>query len=107
GFGPVLLGIGLGMAAMIENFLNRKLARVVGEIEVIAADRANFILRRYPVETIAQIQIDFADGKGWQNQTPLTDFYNSVDTDAGIVMCPEDQDVGPYYARVQFTYTGG
>ena len=45
--------IGLGMAAMCENFCNRDFARVVGDTFISPADRCQFLLPRYPIETVS------------------------------------------------------
>ena len=105
GFDLAIQGIGLGMAGRVETFLNRKLARVVGWQEILPADRINFLLSRFPVETMTTIELKPTEADGWILQDAT--FYQSLDLQSGMVICPEDIDPGEYYSQVRFTYTGG
>ena len=104
-FDPQITLIGLGMAGAIESLLNRKLARVAGDIEVLPADRNNFVLSRYPLETLTLTELKIIESDGWVAQDASV--IKAVDTANGIVNWRGDCDAGPDYAQVRFTYTGG
>ena len=104
-YDAAITNIGLGMAAAIGNFCNRKFDRVVGDTEIIAADRCQFLLSRYPVEAVTQVEIKSTEALGWvvQNPSPIQTF----DPACGIVYFPEQADAGKYYEQVRFTFTAG
>lgn len=100
--------LGLGMAGLIEKYCNRKFLRVVGEQEIISADRVEFCLRRTPLESLALVELKLTEQDGWQQlDAPPWKILQTIDLKAGIVHFPEDDDLGEYYAQVRFTYTGG
>lgn len=101
-----LMELGLGMAAAVEQFCNRKLARVENDVEIISADRCQFLLQRYPVESVSAIDLKMTEAGGWVSQT-VNDFLRTINQPAGIVNCPQGGDAGPWDAQVRFTYTGG
>jgi hypothetical protein len=105
-FNQVLTLIGTGMAATLENFCNRKFARVVGDVEILPADYCQFLLPRFPVETVSAIDLKMTEADGWVSQV-VNDFVRTIDLKAGIVYLPDGADAGPYYAQLRFTYTGG
>lgn len=104
-FDAVIQDIGLGVAGLMEQYCNRLFARAVGDQAVFQADRASFLLPRYPVESVSQVELKLADSDDFQVQ-PST-FVESTSLSAGIVYLPESADGGPYWAEVRFTYTGG
>ena len=104
-FDAVLQDIGLGVAAMMENFCNRKFARAVGDQAVFPGDRASFVLHRYPVEALTKIELRMQDSE--QFVEPATTSLLSVSLASGIVYFNDKADGGPYYAQVRLTFTGG
>jgi hypothetical protein len=105
-FDQVFTALGLGTAAAFENFCNRKFNRVADDTEILPADKCQFLLSRYPVETLTAIDLKTTEADGFVAQTVNT-FVRTVDLKSGIVNCPEGADAGPWYAQVRFTYTGG
>ena len=105
-FDATILVIGQGVAGQFETFCNRKFMRVVGDTEILPADRCQFLLSRFPLEAITAVDLKMTEALGFESQSPTT-FYNTVGLKSGIVNCPEGADAGPWYAQVRFTYTGG
>ena len=105
-FDATILVIGQGVAGQFETFCNRKFMRVVGDTEILPADRCQFLLSRFPLEAITAVDLKMNEALGFESQSPTT-FYNTVGLKSGIVNCPEGADAGPWYAQVRFTYTGG
>src|ERR1051325_6069004 len=60
-FDSMIQDIGLGVDAMMEQYCNRAFARVVGDVAVFQADRASFMLPRYPVEAITAVELKLKD----------------------------------------------
>ncbi len=104
-YDQVITAIGLGMQGMLETFCSRRFQRAAGDQATFAADRASFLLPRYPVEgvTLVELQLDMADGFVAQDLATVQSF----DPASGIVYMQAGADAGPYYATVRFTYTGG
>jgi hypothetical protein len=105
-FDAIISALGLGVAGQFATFCNRKFQRVVSDTEILPADRCQFLLSCYPLETISAVDIKVTEALGFESQSPTT-FYNTIDLKSGIVNCPEGADAGPWYAQVRFTYTGG
>lgn len=102
-----LADLGLGIARQIENFCNRKFSRLA-EVEIQAADRVRFMLRRFPVETVSLVELKLAEATGWKTlDAPPWNILQTIDQQSGILIFPDGNDVGPDYAQVRFTYTGG
>lgn len=99
-----LLAIGLGVVAQFEQFCDRKFARVEDATHIIDADRAQFLLNRFPLESVSAIAVKFTEADGWEEQT-VNDYVRKIDLAAGIITLPDD--AGPDYAQVRFTFTGG
>ena len=105
GFAAQLAILGPGVAAMLESFCNRKLARASDDLYETNADRLVVVLPRYPVEAISKVEVRSNIEEGWQDQgDPDQLLFNRRD-EAGIV------DIGGWlggrYQRLRFTYTGG
>lgn len=107
-FDTAIAAIGLGAASQSENFCNRKFGRVEDDTYISSADRAEFSLPRYPIESLSLVELKTTEQDGWAtlDQSPW-DTLQSIENSAGLVRFPSDSDVGPYYAQVRFTYTGG
>ena len=104
-FDALIIDIGQGVADDFEQFCNRRFERVAGDQEIFQANRASFVLPRYPLEVLTTVELDMADGNGFVVQDST--FIQSVSLDSGVVYMPERPDSGPYWAQVRFTYTGG
>ena len=99
-----LLAIGRGVAGQFGGYCNRVFPRAEGVKEILAADAIQFCLERYPVEAVTTVELKLTETEGWVAQT---NFIRNIDNRAGIVFAVANADVGPYYAQVRFTYTGG
>ena len=104
-FDQVMVDLGQGVADDFENFCNRKFGRMAGDQVVFQADRASFMLPRYPLEVVSLIEVKLQDADGWFVQD--AGWARSVSQASGVVYSPEPPDAGPYWAQVRFTYTGG
>lgn len=104
-FDARILSLGLGVAAALENFCNRKFARMVNAMHTLPADRVQFLLNRYPVESLAQYELKQNEQDGFVVQD-ITNIL-TIDNDAGIVMFPDQADLGKSQHQVRFTFTGG
>lgn len=104
-FDQTLIDIGLGIAGMFEQLCNRQFARMENDQAVFQADRASFILPRYPVESISLVELKGKDLEGWVPQD--ADFIQSTSPASGIVYLPDNVDAARYWSQVRFTYTGG
>ena len=104
-FDQVIADIGQGVADGFENFCNRKFGRVEGWQDTFQCDRASFVLSRYPIEAITQVELKGRDADGWIVQD--SSYIQSTSLLAGLVYLPERPDSGPYWGQARFTYTGG
>ena len=104
-FDKVIAALGLGVAGLISNSCNRKFARVENDTAVFSADRCEFLLPRTPLESVSLTEVKTNEVDGWVAQTD-PNFIRAVNLANGIVDCGP-RDVGPYYAQVRFTFTGG
>lgn len=104
-FDQVIVDVALGVAGAMENFCNRKFARAVGDKAVFQADRASFILPRYPLEAVTAVEAKATDGDGWVAQE--LSFIQATSLASGIIYLQEQPDAGPYWSQVRFTFTGG
>lgn len=104
-FDAVITALGLGVVGQFEKHCGRKFQRQAGVTQIIPADRAQFLLNRYPVEVVTQWELkqDEQDGFVVQDITQIL----TTDLESGIVYMPETNDVGKYYHQVRFTFTGG
>lgn len=105
-FDAVLTALGLGVAASFEGVCGRKFARVEDEVEIFQADFSEFMLERYPVESISAIALKTSEADGWEAQV-VNDFIRTFNQRSGVVYLAGGIDAGSYYAQLRFTYTGG
>lgn len=98
--------LGLGIAAMIERYCGRQFLRIVADTAILAADQIQFLLPRFPLESISAIDLKVSESAGWVAQT-VNDFIKTIGLAEGIVYLPEGADPGDYSTQVRFTYTGG
>ena len=111
-FDDLILALGLGIANQVEKFCGRKFARLVNAQETFAADRASFLLSRFPVEPpISLVEYKQDEPTGWatQNQTAQSNdrVIQSLDAESGLIYFRDDQDCGDYWSQMRFTFTGG
>jgi hypothetical protein len=104
-FDLVIMDIGLGVAGLMEQYCNRSFLRMVGAQDTFTADRASFILSRYPIEAISKVELKTSDMEDFVVQD--SSFIQSTSKAAGIVYLPDSPDAGTYWSEVRFTYTGG
>ena len=105
-YDAVLTTLGLGVAAHFDSVCNRKFTRAAGTTDILPADMCQFLLPRFPVESISAIDLKTTEADGWVAQV-INDFVRTIDLAKGIVYLPDGADAGPYYAQLRFTYTGG
>lgn len=99
-----ITAIGLGVAGLIEGYCGRVFLRATGVTDVFAADRAQFLLSRYPVEAITKFELKSDEATGFVEQT-LATYPRAIDLPNGIVTL--SGDAGRYYEQLRVTYTGG
>jgi hypothetical protein len=104
-FDEVIKDIGLGICGMMENYCNRKFARVVGDRESFQGDRASFVLPRYPIEEVTAVETRLTSSDAFVVKD--LSLIQSVSEESGVVYLPDNSDSGPYWSKVRFTYTGG
>lgn len=104
-FDVVIVDIGQGVADDFENSCNRKFSRLAGDTIAFQADRASFVLPRFPVEAITAVELKLKDADGFAAQD-LT-LIQSSSPASGLVYLTDRPDAGPYWGQVRFTYTGG
>lgn len=104
-FDAVITDLGKGIAALFEQLCNRKFQRAIDATEIFPADRCQFLFARFPVESVSQAEYKKTESDGWTIQD--SGFIVTLDQNSGIVYTDDNSDVGPYYAQVRFTYTGG
>lgn len=105
-YDAAVLAIGKGVAGQIERYCDRKFLRTENAVEIIAADRIQFLLSRFPLESISAIDMKDNEADGWVAQT-INEFVRIIDNKNGIVNLPDAADAGAWWAQVRFTFTGG
>lgn len=98
----VLQSIGAGVADMFQKRCNRQFERVVGDAYEVAGDQPLISLPRYPVESVASVELQAGYGGAW---TALTDAIQELHKEAGMLTLCGVQ--GSYTERLRITYTGG
>jgi hypothetical protein len=99
----VLKTIGLGVALAFERHCNRLWKRTAGETDEFRADRAVWVVRRFPIETVSEIAIRDDYATGWVSQS-ISDVLN-VSEESGLVKFGDV--LGPSTSEARLTYTGG
>lgn len=72
-FDSALELIGLGVAAQLEKFCNRQFSYEAAAQTSFAADRLTFTLPRYPIVSIATLEIRYSMNEAWEDITDLID----------------------------------
>lgn len=104
-FDQVIKDIGLGVAAQMENYCDRKFSRIAGDQVVLPADRASFSLPRYPIEAVTLVELQQDQATGFQaDGAPV---IKAVSFQSGLVYLNDFNDAGRYYMQLRFTYSGG
>ncbi len=104
-YDAIITAIGKGVAAQFEKYCGRKFERTEGAVDTHPADRCQFLLSRFPVESVTLSEIKDNETDGWVAQE--TGFIRSLDLISGIVFLADTRDAGGYWASIRFTYTGG
>jgi len=94
--------VGLGVAGLLEATCDRKFERLTGQIHEISGNRTYVVVPRYPLESVASVQVRESAAAGWTTVDPSN--YNFVG-DAGLVTFLTHQTGAMGTLRV--TYTGG
>jgi hypothetical protein len=98
-----LTSIGKGVVAQFEGHCGRRFKRTAGATYQAPAERGFFVLERYPVEQITDIDVRIGAASTWTEQA-LTAVDQLVN-DAGLVLLLAP--LGTTRDRVRFTYDGG
>jgi hypothetical protein len=96
--------IGRGVAGLFDAHCNRQFARLAGAVEQFNAERMNYILSRYPIETITTVEERSDMTSGWI-ALAVTDLIQNRDDSAGLLQFASVQ--GIYLDQIRVTYTGG
>lgn len=106
-YDAVITDIGLWMAGMFEDHCNRKFARAVGTQQEFPCDRASFVVSRYPIEdgSVSAMDTKNKESDSWTPQD--IGLINSISYSAGIIFLADNKDVGAYWSKVRFTFSGG
>jgi len=100
-----ITALGLGVAASLETFCNRKFARVTDDLFETTADRQRLVVLRYPIETISKIEIRDDLSIGWVDQGTVNDVLFNLREAAGLLEFAGY--LGASFSRIRITYTGG
>ena len=101
-FDALLIDLGKGVATEMETFCNRCFGRVAGEVDQFYGNRSYWILRRFPFETIASVEVQNGYAEAGVVQTSA---IRSADEKTGVV--DFGAVLGVKYDRIKITYTGG
>lgn len=104
-FDTALTNIGLGVAAQLEKFCNRKFLRTVGDTFTFYADRSFITVDRYPVESISALAQKSDESAGFVSLGAVNSILISLAADKGILQF--GTQLGSYLEQVRVTYTGG
>jgi hypothetical protein len=107
-YDAVIMGIGLGVANLFDQYCNRTFGRTVSAVDTFSADRRHWYLKCFPVETITAIAKKDSETDGFVASTLPPDgnsLIQQTQLDQGYVMFISLQ--GYFFSRIQVTYTGG
>lgn len=104
-FDGTLTGLGLGIAARFEKTCGRKFARVEDDTFEFSGDRDHIGLPRYPVESIASVELRETLTTGWVDQGTVNELVAQLMAESGVVLL--HGALGGWADRVRLTYTGG
>jgi hypothetical protein len=107
-YDAVIMGIGLGVANLFDQYCNRTFCRTAGAVDTFSADRRHWYLRCFPVETISAVAKKDDETDGFVASAPPPDsssLIQQTQLDQGYIMFISLQ--GYFFSRIQVTYTGG
>lgn len=93
--------VGLGVAGMFEDEMDRKLGRVAGDAYEAPGDRTYYVLPRYPVETVTAVQVRDYLGESWASYSLN---YNLLPVSGLVTFVSWPASRG---GSVKITFTGG
>lgn len=105
-FDATIAAIGLGVAGAIARHCQRDFARIENATEIKGADHVEFLLSRYPLESVSKIELKLTEAEGWQ-ELAINDVVSTMDLPDGIIHFAGNRDLGPHDAQLRFTFTGG
>ena len=97
--------IGKGVAKSFDKYCNRIFARGSSITDQFTADRASWVLSRYPVETISALDMRSDMNLGWVSMGLVNTVLQNRDDAAGIIHFGAVQ--GGCYDQIRVTYAGG
>lgn len=100
-----IAALGKGIAELFEKRTGRKFLRVVDDTVDFSADRAHFVVPRYPIEEVTRVEKRSSLAEGYVDQGTVSDFIENLSEQAGLVQFPGT--IGTFSERVRLTYTGG
>jgi hypothetical protein len=100
-----ILAIGLGIAGQLEEFCNRKFARVEDDTFEVSADREHVVLPRYPIEEVSALELREDLATGWVDQGEISVALRQIYAKSGLVEI--GVALGTTEALLRFTYSGG
>lgn len=98
----VLAELGKGVASGLQDRCNRIFARATAQTFDIPASTELVSVPRYPLESVATVEIKYASDAAW---TTLTDVIANISPIAGLIYLYGTQ--GGQLDRLRVTYTGG
>ncbi|MGA2750724.1 MAG: hypothetical protein ABSG59_18285 [Verrucomicrobiota bacterium] len=104
---PLIIALGQGVEAQMENFCDHKFARVVGDQFVCQGDRASFVLQRYPVEVISLVEFLYDNAVGWVSTGPNVPIIETNNPLSGVCYLQDDIDAGRFWNQIRITTTAG
>jgi hypothetical protein len=107
-YDPIITAIGLGVAARIDRFCNRRMAWLVGAVDTCRSDRRHWYLERFPVAALTALAKKDSETDGWVS-FPLPPDGNSLvqvmELQQGYINFIAIQ--GYFFSQLQITYNGG
>lgn len=100
----VFAGLGKGAAKAMQNFCNRDFERSTAVVDEFTADRAYWITRRHPIESVVSIHQRDSMAEGWIALTVNDVIVNRGD-DRGLLEF--GTVLGTHESRIKVTYAGG
>lgn len=101
-FDNIILGIGLGMAGLIDDYCNRHFIYTENARCIITGDRPHYFLENFPIVSIAKVEMRYFLTDNWTDidGQPISIKPDSGKLDFGYTL-------GRMPLQVRITYTGG
>lgn len=103
-YDAAITSIGKGVAKLFDKYSARIFERAVGTTDQCSADRRVWIVRRYPLESVASVEQRDSMTGGWQALT-VNDVILNRDDGIGLLKFGAMQ--GTHLSQLRITYTGG